>query len=99
MTRSPRGDEGEQAGNDTRRPATQVGARRVEAGLGGHDDGAWGRRGGRKRIDPIIETVTVGKVGVEHVQFFQPFQKINMMVLTLKTFESGYGNEFIKRRS
>ena len=28
--------------NDTTRPATQVGLRTVEAGLGGHDDGVLG---------------------------------------------------------
>ena len=36
------GVDGERAGNDTTRPATQVGPRTVEAGLGGHDDGASG---------------------------------------------------------
>ena len=51
MTRSPRGDEGEHDGNDTTWSATQVGARRVEAGLGGNDDGAWGSTRGRKQID------------------------------------------------
>ena len=30
-------------------PATQVGMRPVEAGLGGHDDGAWGVDDGVKR--------------------------------------------------
>ena len=34
--------EGERAGNDMTLPATQVGPRTVEAGLGGHDDGASG---------------------------------------------------------
>ena len=33
-----RGVEGEQAGKDTTRAATQVGPRPVEVGLGGHDD-------------------------------------------------------------
>ena len=42
----PRGYEGERAGNDTTWPATQVGPRRVEVGLGGHDAGdSGGRRG------------------------------------------------------
>ena len=34
-----RGVEGEPAGNNMTRPATQVGPRAVEAGLGGHDAG------------------------------------------------------------
>ena len=38
-TRFQRGVEGELAGYDGIRPASQVGPRRVEACLGGHDDG------------------------------------------------------------
>ena len=41
-TRSPRGVDGFKAGYDTTRPATQVGLRPVESGLGGHDDGVRG---------------------------------------------------------
>ena len=41
-TPSLTGDDGERAGNDTTWPATQVGLRTVEGGLGGHDDGASG---------------------------------------------------------
>ena len=41
-TRFPGGVDGDQAGNDTTRQATQVGLRTVKAGLGGHDDGASG---------------------------------------------------------
>ena len=42
MTRSLSGVEGERAGNDTTRLATQVCRRRVEAGLGGHEAGVMG---------------------------------------------------------
>ena len=41
-TRSLTGVEGEWDGNDMTRPATQVGPRTVEAGLGGHDAGVSG---------------------------------------------------------
>ena len=41
-TPSLTGVDGERAGSDTTRPATQVGPRGVKSGLGGHDDGASG---------------------------------------------------------
>ena len=44
--------DGDQAGNDTTRPASQVGLRTVKAGLGGHDDGASG-------VDEGVETASV----------------------------------------
>ena len=47
--RAVRGVGGEWAGNDTTRPATQVGPRAVEAGLGGQDDGASGVDEGAER--------------------------------------------------
>ena len=59
------GVEGERAGNDTTWPATQVGPRRIEACLGGHDDGASWVDVGSKRIDPSMKTGVVGNVGIE----------------------------------
>ena len=52
-------------------PATQVGLRGVEAGLGGHDDGSsGGRRGGQKHIESVMETVSIGIVGSSNLQWF-----------------------------
>ena len=45
------GVDGDRNGNDTTWPATQVGPRAVEAGLGGHDDGASG-------VDEGVETAS-----------------------------------------
>ena len=64
------GAEGEPAGNDTTLSATQVGPRRVEACLGGQDDGALGSTWGRKRIDPSMITGMAGNVGSSNIQRF-----------------------------
>ena len=51
-TRSLSGVEGERAGNDTTRLATQVCRRRVESGLGGHEEGVGG-------VDDRIENASL----------------------------------------
>ena len=51
MTRFRRGVDGDQSGYDGIRPATHVGPRGVEAGLGGHDDGD-------SRVDDGVETTS-----------------------------------------
>ena len=50
-----RGVDGGHAGYDVTWPATQVGRRGVEAGLGGHDDGVSRVDEGSKLIAPIIK--------------------------------------------
>ena len=51
-TRFPRGVDGDQAGYDGVRPATQVGRRRVEGCLRGHDDGV-------SRVDEGVENASI----------------------------------------
>ena len=53
-------------------PATQVSLRRVEAGLGGQDDGVSGadEGGGQEHIAPVTKTGTNDVVGLCHLSWF-----------------------------
>ena len=71
-----RGVEGEQAGNDTTRSATQVCLRRVESCLGGHEAGVFGDDEGvgntslpirkRRRTDGSEHATFSGFIGIEN---------------------------------
>ena len=69
-TRFPRGVDGDQAGYDGIRPATQVGRRGVGGCLGGHDDGVSMVDEGAKHIDLTSKAGTTGSVGIGHYQWF-----------------------------
>ena len=64
------GVEGEPAGNDTTWSATQVGPRRVEACLGGQDDGASGVDVGSKTDRSINENGDGGQRRIINIQRF-----------------------------
>ena len=63
--------EEELAGNDTTWLATQVGPRRVESGLGGHDDGASGVNEGVER--PLIQLSKRGRLALPDCPTFGEF--------------------------